>query len=69
MTRTQRPNNPDNWLYRDLYNKDGSFTRLFTKVAHLGCNDTDLPECTNDDKLAWEAAHPEPEPEPAEAAE
>lgn len=57
MTRTQRPNNPDNWLYRDLYNKDGSFTRLFTKVAHLGCNDTDFLECTDEDKIKWEEEH------------
>lgn len=63
MTRTQRPNNPDNWLYRDLYNKDGSFTRLFTKAAHLGCNDTEFPECTDEDKIKWEEEHKKEENE------
>lgn len=62
--RRQTPNNLNNWLYRDL-----GEDRAFSKVVYLGKNDTDWDECTDDEKLAWEAAHPEPEPEPAEVAE
>lgn len=62
--RKQTVSTPDNWLYRDYYKKDGTFqTRGFSKFAFLGVNDSELPECTNEEKLAWEAAHPEPKPE------
>lgn len=62
--RKQTVSTQDNWLYRDYYNKDGSFqTRGFSKYVYLGVNDSNLHECTNDEKLAWEAEHPEPKPE------
>lgn len=62
--RKQTVSTPNNWLYRDYYNNDGTLqTRGFCKYAYLGVNDSELPECTNQDKLDWEAAHPEPEPE------
>lgn len=62
--KKQTVSTPDNWLYRDYYNNDGTFqTRGFTKYAYLGVNDSNLPECTEADKQQWEAEHPEPEPE------
>ena len=56
--RKQEPTTPDNWLYRDLSENN----RVFSKVVYLGKNDTEWDECTNDEKLAWEAEHPVPEP-------
>ena len=62
--RKQTVSTPDNWLFRDFYNNDGTLqTRGFSKYAYLGGNDSELPECTNEEKLAWETAHPKPEPE------
>lgn len=60
--RKQEPKNPDNWLYRD-FSEDN---RMFTKLAYLGINDTEWPECTNEEKEQWEREHPQPEPEPEE---
>lgn len=56
--REQRPKNPDNWLFRDTSEDN----RLFKKKVYLGKNDTEWDECTNEEKLAWEAAHPIEEP-------
>lgn len=56
--REQKPKNPDNWLFRDLSEDN----RLFKKKVYLGKNDTEWDECTNEDKLAWEAEHPVEEP-------
>ena len=57
--REQKPKNPDNWLFRD----SSEDNRLFKKKVYLGKNDTEWDECTNEDKLQWEAEHPVPEPE------
>ena len=57
--REQTPKNPDNWLFRDLSEDN----RLFKKKVYLGKNDTEWDECTDEDKQAWEAEHPVPEPE------
>lgn len=59
--RKQEPSTPDNWLYRDLSEND----RVFAKVVYLGINDTEWPECTDQDKRKWEEDHPQPEPEPS----
>ena len=56
--REQRPKNPDNWLFRD----SSEDNRLFKKKVYLGKNDTEWDECTNEEKEAWEAEHPVPEP-------
>ena len=56
--RKQEPKNPNNWLYRDLSENN----RVFSKVVYLGKNDTEWDECTNEEKEAWEAAHPIEEP-------
>ena len=56
--RKQEPTTPDNWLYRDLSENN----RVFSKVVYLGKNDTEWDECTNEEKEAWEAAHPIEEP-------
>ena len=56
--RKQEPKNPNNWLFRDLAEDN----RVFSKVVYLGKNDTEWDECTNDEKLAWEAEHPVSEP-------
>lgn len=56
--REQKPKNPDNWLFRDSEDN-----RLFKKKVYLGKNDTEWEECTNEDKQAWEAAHPIEVPE------
>ncbi len=58
--RKQEPINPDNWLYQDW----DANTRIFTKYAYLGKNDTEWPECTDAEKQYWESKHPEPEPKP-----
>ena len=57
--RIQTPTTPENWLYRDLSEDN----RVFSKKVYLGKNDTEWDECTNEDKLQWEAEHPVPEPE------
>ena len=59
--RKQEPSTPDNWLYRDFSEND----RVFAKVVYLGINDTEWPECTDQDKRKWEEDHPQPEPEPS----
>lgn len=56
--RKQEPTTPDNWLYRDL----SVDNRVFSKIVYLGKNDTEWDECTNEDKEAWEAAHPIEDP-------
>ena len=56
--RKQEPKTPENWLYRDLSDDN----RVFSKVVYLGKNDTEWDECTNEEKLQWEAEHPVPEP-------
>lgn len=56
--RKQEPTTPDNWLYRDLSVNN----RVFSKVVYLGKNDTEWEECTDEEKQAWEAAHPSEEP-------
>ena len=56
----QEPKVKGNWLYHDEND-----TRLFTKIAYLGVNAEPWPECTDEEKTAWEEAH-KPEPEPAE---
>ena len=58
--RKQEPSQPDNWLYQDWDEN----TRIFTKEAYLGVNDTEWPECTDAEKRKWEEDHPQPEPEP-----
>lgn len=57
--RKQTPKNPDNWLFRD----SSEDNRLFKKKVYLGKNDTEWDECTDEEKQAWEAEHPVPEPE------
>lgn len=56
--RKQIPSTPENWLYRDLSEDN----RAFSKVVYLGINDTEWDECTDEEKQAWEAAHPIEEP-------
>ena len=56
--RIQTPTTPENWLYRDLSEDN----RVFSKKVYPGKNDTEWDECTNEDKEAWEAAHPIEEP-------
>ena len=56
--RIQTPKNPDNWLFRDTSEDN----RLFKTKVYLGKNDTEWDECTNEEKEAWEAAHPIEEP-------
>ena len=56
--REQTPKNPNNWLFRDTEDN-----RLFKKKVYLGKNDTEWDECTDEEKQAWEAEHPVPEPE------
>lgn len=48
-----------NWLYQEQ--TDGS--RIFTKSACLGAKAEPWPECTDEEKAAWEEAH-----KPAEQA-
>ena len=55
--RIQTPTTPDNWLFRDSEDN-----RLFKKKVYLGKNDTEWDECTDEEKQAWEAAHPIEEP-------
>lgn len=57
--RIQTPTIPDNWLHRDLSEDN----RVFSKKVYLGKNDTEWDECTNEDKLQWEAEHPIEVPE------
>lgn len=58
-SRKQTPSDPNNWLYRDMSEDD----RIFSKLVYLGINDTEWPECTNEEKEQWEHDHPIPEPE------
>lgn len=58
MKPAQRPQNPDNWLYRDMAD-----TRVFAKYVYLGRNDTPWEECTNEDKTKWEEEHKKEEEE------
>lgn len=55
--REQTPKNPNNWLFRDTEDN-----RVFSKKIYLGKNDTEWDECTDEEKQAWEAAHPIEEP-------
>ena len=57
--KKQEPSNPNNWLYRDFTEND----RCFSKLVYLGINDTEWPECTDEEKQIWESEHPQPEPE------
>jgi len=47
------------WLYKD--STDENIPRYFTNFVYLAPNDTEWPECTNDEKeryeLEWQVAH------------
>lgn len=62
-TRVQYPTPLNEWLYQDQ--EDGS--RIFTDYVILGKEAEPWQECTNEEKLAWEEAHPQPDEELAEA--
>ena len=51
--RIQRPSVEGNWLYQDRGEND----RYFTTVVYLGKHEPKWPECTNEEKEAWEAEH------------
>lgn len=62
--REQRTSNPNMWLFQDIKDEQGNLiVRIFAKKVFLAYNAEPWPECTDEEKLAWEAAHPEPEPE------
>jgi len=62
----QRPTNPENWLH----NRAQDWQRIFSKLVYLGKDAEPWAECTNEEKEAWEAEHPQPElPEPPEPPE
>lgn len=54
----QEPKIQGNWLYYT----DDSGKRQFTKKVYLGIEDTEFPECTNEEKEKWEAEHPDDVP-------
>lgn len=56
----QTPDNPDNWLWKDLDfgGKDG-VRRWFSKEVTHPTQDTEYwAECTNEEKEEWVAANP-----------
>ena len=53
--RTQTPTAPNEWLYQDRGEND----RYFTTFVHLGKEEPKWQECTNEEKLAWEASREE----------
>lgn len=53
---TQRPSVESNWL-----TDNAEENRQFWKAAGMPEGQA-LPECTNEEKEAWECEHPEPEP-------
>lgn len=55
--KVQRPQNEQDWLYKDV-NDD----RWFTKEVVLNDNAEPWAECTNEEKEQWEHDHPQPEP-------
>lgn len=55
--RVEYPN-WENWLHNGA--KD--YTRVFSKEVYLGKGAEPWSECTNEEKEAWEAEHPQPEP-------
>lgn len=67
--RKQNVSNPNNWLYSDTphmiwWGCDGWIEivwRDFFKRAMIPDTAPDFPECTNDEKIQWEAEHPIPE--------
>lgn len=56
--KEQRPTPPNEWLY-----KDKESVREFYKVAWLPDGTAPWPECTDDEKTAWERANRPQEPE------
>ena len=51
--RIQKPSVESNWLYQDRGEND----RYFTKLVYLGHNAEEWPECTDEEKTAWEEEH------------
>lgn len=60
--RIQRPTEGYDWLYQDRGEND----RYFTTIVYLGKHEQEWPECTNEEKEAWESEH---KPEPEESVE
>ena len=60
--RKQIPSVPDNWLHNNAQDD----TRIFSKLVYLGKDAEPWAECTNEEKEAWEALNPPPEPETTE---
>ena len=56
--RIQTPNIDDGWLYII----EGNGDRNFVKEIALGKSAVEFPECTNEQKLAWEEAHKQEKP-------
>lgn len=55
--RTQTPTAPNEWIYQDREED-----RYFTTFVHLGKEEPEWAECTNEEKLEWEEAHKPEEP-------
>ena len=58
-TNKQTPSRTENWLYQDFSDDN----RCFTKIVYRAAGTAPWPECTDDDKTAWERAHQPEEPE------
>lgn len=56
---TQYPTPPNEWLH----NGAEDYTRIFTDYVIRNAESPAWQECTNAEKIAWEEAHPQPEPE------
>ena len=59
--KKQTTSNPDNWLYME-----NEYGRQFFKDAYLADIASEYPECTDEEKQAWEEAHKPEEPQQAE---
>lgn len=56
--RIQKPTVEGNWLYQDR----GENNRYFTTIVYLGKHEPEWPECTNEEKEAWEREHAPEQP-------
>lgn len=83
--RKQTPTPPNEWLYfsvfkqieKEIVNSEGVLEiiteeveeRSFIPSTYLGKEESELPECTNAERLAWEEAHKPEEPQEVETVE